>query len=551
MKRVLLIFLLIASTLFAKTCIIAYCAIKIPIFQKEKFQTIFKDKVIIKKQRKYEVLKLGPFNSINDSKTMLAKVKKDYKDAFIVNCQNNFNKKKKITQHNNSFMLTPCKINCKNFSCKKCKNKHYPWEINKTKIKNSIKLSIEPIVAFPKEINSYKKNNETNNTCIASFIRFYLNGNFTYMLGQQPASSDRFRGDYENTKVGLQYGCFAKNWKFYTDDRAILYRKHKNHTTNSSIDLDIKELYLQSYELFDNRLNFLIGRKQLFDARSWWIDKSMDVVGIFNLHDLYKYQIYMGGRLNNSTLFSDDTSLGTNLKHTKFLMAHFDDEWYYLNHISLFALKEKTDLYLDKKNMNWLGLRFFGDKYISEKDKIRYWIDMGIDNGEYNYQSKRGFAYDIGVLYKKDINYSFGLSYASGSKEYKQPIFADNKSNFLQNDVKFRYYGEFLDPELTNISILSIYAAYKPSIEKTYILSLHSYRQNSLSDILHTTSYIVPTNSMQKNIGQEIDFLYQYQLSLRYKYKIIFSYFKGGNAFNQVAKKKDGLYAKFNFTYYW
>ena len=551
MKRVLIISLLITSALFSKTCIIAYSAVKIPLFQKEKFQTIFKDRAIIEKQKKYEVLKLGPFDIINDSKRALVNVKKEYKDAFIVNCQNSFHKKKTKIQYNNLSMLTPCRKNCKNFSCKQCSDKHYSWEVDKTTIEKSLKLNIKPIIAFPKETNPYKENNETNNTRSTSFIRFYLNGNFTYILGQQPINSNRLRGDYENAKIGLQYGYFTDNWKFYTDDRVILYRKHKNNATSSSIDLDIKELYLQSYGLFDNRLNYLIGRKQLLDKRSWWIDKPMDVVGIFNLHDLYRYEIYAGGRLNNSTLFSDDTSLETNLKHTKFIMAHFDDEWHYLNHLSLFGLKEKTDLLSNKKDMHWLGVRLFGDRYINRQDRIRYWIDTGINNGEYNNQSKKGFAYDIGAIYKKDANYSFGLSYAYGSEEYKQPIFADNKSNFLQNDIKFRYYGEFLDPELTNISILSIYATYKPSIEKTYILSLHNYRQNSFSNVLHTTSYIIPTNNIQKNIGQEVDLLYQYQLSLRYKYKITFSYFKGGSAFNQVAEKKDGLYAKFNFTYYW
>ena len=551
MKKVVLIFLSVTSVLFAKTCIIAYSAIKIPIFQKEKFKVIFKDKAIIQKQRKYEVLKLGTFNSIKDSKAVLAKVKKYYKDAFIVNCQNSNYQKKANKKNDNLSMLTPCRKNCKNFSCKKCNDKRYSWEIDKSNIKKSIKLDIEPIIAFPKATSFFKENNETNNTHATSFIRFYLNGDFTYIIGQQPMNSGRLRGDYENIKVGLQYGYFNNNWKFYTDDRVILYRKHKNHTTKSSIDLDIKELYLQSYELFDNRVNFLLGRKQLVDARSWWIDKPMDAIGIFNLHDLYRYEIYAGGRLSNSTLFSNDTSLETDLKHTKFIMAHFDDEWYYLNHISFFVLKEKTTLRSNKKDMHWFGMRLFGDRDINEKDKMIYWIDTGINNGKYNYLSKKGFAYDVGILYKKDIKYSVGLSYATASKEYKQSIFADNKSKFLQNDIKFRYYGEFLNPELTNISILSIYATYKPSIEKTYILSLHNYKQNSFSNVLHTTSYIIPTNNMQKNVGQEVDLLYQYQLSLRYKYKITFSYFKGGSAFNQVAEKKDGLYAKFNFTYYW
>jgi len=569
MKR-LFVLILFTSFLFAKTCIIAYSAYKIPEFQKERFLALFPDYAIIEKQKKYEVLKLGPFRRIKDSRSFLKSVKKYYKNAFIVNCTNPFRKPKIktsqphinkqpsikisknfqtiITQPNINQKLTPCRLNCKNKKCQPSKEKKYAWELNINKIKKQIKLTLSPIVAFPKNIK--QESNETNKTCLASLLRFYINGGISYIIGQKPVNSNRLLGNNENIKLGLQYSCFTKNWKFYTDDRIIFSRKEKNSIITKGIDLDIKELYLKSYGLFDNRLNFLIGRKQLFDNRSWWIDKSMDTLGIFNLHDLWLYEIYIGGRFNNPSLLSNSTSSTSNLKHTKFALGHLTFQWHYLEYLGFFALKEKTNVVSNKRDINWLGIRAFGDKYLNADSKIRYWIDIAKNKGSYNYKNINGLAYDIGAIYMKN-QYSLGGSYAYGSKEYFQPIFTDNKSKFIQKDIKFRYYGEFLDPKLTNISIFSLYGAYKPSIEKTYILALHNYHQINSSYPIQTTSYIVQPNGSDKYIGNEVDLLYQYLLSLRYNYKIILSYFKGANAFNKVADKKDGLYAKFDFNYYW
>ena len=552
MKK-LTVFILFTSFLFAKTCIIAYSANKIPDFQKERFLTLFPDNSIIEKQKHYEVLKLGPFMNIKESKQFLHTVRKYYKDAFIVNCTNPIRKHKKtnpkINHKTTNFetdKLTPCRL-----KTNQCKNSHknYAWEINQSTIEKNIKLNIKPIIASIEE-NTTQEANKTNKTCIDSFLRFYTNGGITYALGQKPLNNSQLRGDFENIKIGLQYGCFANYWKFYTDDRLIFYRKHKNNFNKTGIDIDIKELYFQTYKLFENRLNFLLGRKELFDTRSWWIDRPMDTFGIFNLNDLLHYEIYVGGRLNNRTLLSDTTSLTSNLKHTRFLLVHIDYLWHYLEHIGIFTLKEKTTIPSMKRNLNWIGARAFGDKYINENDKIRYWLDIAHNNGKYNSKNTNGVAYEIGALYIKN-SYSFGASYASANKEYYQPIFADNKSKFLQRNIKFRYYGEFLDPELSNISILSLYGFYNPSIKDTYVIALHNYKQINTSYPLQTTEYVLKTNGKNKNIGNEIDFIYQYLLSLRYNYKLILAYFKGSDAFNKVADKKDGIYAKFDFTYYW
>ncbi len=547
MRKIQLLLLAFSVALYARTCIIAYSAVKIPQYQKERFKSIFKDRAIIEKQRVYEVLKLGPFTSIDQSRSQLSYVKKFYKDAFIVNCQTPLPKRQYKRRPNtiSAKALTPCRIDCKDLSCRECKEKKHPWEIDLVSLKKKTTLQVKPLLAFPKEYNT-SESNQTERGCISSFMRFYINGSFRYLFSQAPLNAQRLKGDYENIKVGLQYGCFGNFWKFYTDDRIILSRRHKNSKTSTGLYLDIKELYLQSYGLFDNQMNFLLGRKYLYDTRSWWIDKPMDVVGVFNLHDLYSYEIYAGGRVNGYTVLSNDTSFAYDLKDTKFFLLHLDNQWRYNHHMGLFYLKEKSK---GSRNISWLGLRFLGDEELKENRSIKYWLDLAINRNSES--SDNGYALDIGTLYKKDPDWSLGLSFARSSKRFRQPIFSDNRSDFLQKYVRFRYYGEFLDPELSNISIFSLFAIHKPTLEKSFILALHDYQQNALTYPVYTTSFILPLNGKKKHIGSEIDFIYHYLLSLRYNYSFVISYFQGLGAFEDIASKRNGFYAKFNFTYYW
>ena len=171
MRKIQLLLLVFSVALYARTCIIAYSAVKIPQYQKERFKSIFKDRAIIEKQRVYEVLKLGPFTSINKSRSQLSYVKKFYKDAFIVNCQTPLPKRQDTRRYNtiSAKALTPCRIDCKDLSCRECKAKKRPWEIDLVSLKKKTTLQVEPLLTFTKEYNT-SESNQTEKSCISCFV---------------------------------------------------------------------------------------------------------------------------------------------------------------------------------------------------------------------------------------------------------------------------------------------------------------------------------------------------------------------------------------------
>ena len=439
--------------------------------------------------------------------------------------------------------LTPC-VNCL-INCQKCINKKNIWEINENSIFKNIKVNLDKIkVTFPKLRKEKSAINKINNTfCYNNMLRYYVSGETKAYNGQRDLNSHKLKGYYTNLRVGLQYGCYFGSWKFYTDDRVILYRIVTDNKNESSADLDIKELYLKSYNLFENRANILMGRKRTRDVRGWWYNNNLDVVQLFNEHDLVTYNLIAGTRLNSLV---DTGEFYKNINNDKFFILNINDQFYFKNFISVYFIAEKKA----SRKLRWVGGRIYGDRTIN-KNIIRYWLDSGYVFGE-NKKDIHSYALDIGFLYiPYDEKYSYGIEYALGGKNYSQPLISNNKSNFLNKKIYIKYYGYYLDPTLSNLQIFSLYWFYDLNEKKVFGVSIHNYQQHSAINYIDATRYVFMPSGKNKDIGNEVDVFYKFSEPFRYKYGIVFSYFRGRRAYYDNEKERNGISAKFNFIYYW
>lgn len=551
MKTLLLFFIMILYA-YPNSCIIAYSAKNIPSYQEKKFYTIFKGLAIKEKQKKYEVLKIGAFGYYKEALKMLVKVKKEYKDAFIVNCKNPLPRDRKVLKKQNSFdtgknsegyekYLTPCK-NCIG-NCKKCIKKKNRWEIDQAKLYKEIHVNINKFkILSPKQKTETIDNNNTK-TCYNSLYRFYYSGGVNLYSGQKDTNDHRLRGEYADFRVGVQYGCYFDNWKFYTDSRVVLSQVDSDSKNNTSLDFDVKELYLRSYNILDNRANILVGRKKIKDNRSWWYNNNLDVIKIFNEHDLVTYNMYLGTRIDS---IIDNGDFYKDINNDKFFVANINDQIYIDNFIRGYYVWENKA----QRNLHWFGMRANGDKTI-KGDTFRYWMDLGKVSGK-NEKDINDYAYDTGVLYiPKDSKNSYGIGYAVGGKDYTQPLIANNKSKYLNGKIDIKYYGFYLDPVLHNIKVLSLYWFRDLSEKEVLGASFHDYSKYSESSDIDMTRYVYQPLGNGKDIGREIDLFYKFTEALRYNYRIVFSYFKGGDAYSVVTNNRNGINAKFDFIYYW
>ena len=425
-------------------------------------------------------------------------------------------------------------------------------KISINKVKPYVKVPKFPIITPPSYIKEKNTTSEINESkfCDNKVVRFYIEPGIKYNLGQQPYYASRLHYYSIFATLGMQYFCnFADNWFFMTEPKLSFRHSNTNSVTKNSINFDFRELYIKSIGLNENRLNFLIGRKVLKDKRSWYYDSSVDTIGVYNLRDLLTYNIFIGGRLNNSKYFSQEDNL-YGLKHTKFIIANLRYEYFIKNYLHGFFVKEITK---NTRNLSWFGLRSIGKKIYKDKN-INYWFDYSLIKGNYEalkIDNIHSNAFDFGASFSKNNSHSlYGFSYARGGKNFYSPYLTNYKSSFLTKNVSFKYYGELLSPDLNNLRIFSLYWMYDFFDSHKAVIAFHNYKQNTPSKYFRVNNQMtLNTDGINSNIGNEIDFIYNWNLPNLQRYKFIISYFKGGSAFSS-AKKKEAIYVYFIYRYY-
>ena len=418
-------------------------------------------------------------------------------------------------------------------------------EINK-----KIKVKVP---SFPVEKSENEQKNENNQTKPPqhfSISRFYIEPSALYELGQKAKNSSRLYRFRLSLLLGWQYMReLSEHWFFKMEPRVGLKYSDVNHDKGTDFNLDLREFYLMSHDLNDNYLNFLIGRKILNDGRAWYYNSSVDTIGLFNSDDLLLYDIYFGGRLNNEKTFSEsDNTYG--LKDTKFIIAHLKYEYFIKHFIEGFYLLEHTK---NLRTLRWYGIRADGNKKFSNSS-LKYWADFALLRGNFN-QKITANGLDLGAMYNKDTSpYSFGVSFArgSGSKDGKHNYYMPyltNAKHKLNKIPNFRYYGEFLNPDLSNIQIISLYGNYDFKNGNTLSLAFHNYNQIKASNVLRATDMVLAPNGKSKDIGNEFDLIWYFNRANLKHYKLVFSYFRGGSAFDD-ADIKEAFYVYFIYRYY-
>lgn len=502
----------------------------------------------------YYTIRMGCFEKMKHVKPLYQNLKQKFHNIEIVSTYKfRFkNKKHNIYEPQKSLKslnenLTVCRgINCNN-------KKNDPLKkVSLKKASTLIRNSKIAILSIPKTIHRSKEENRTISS--SNFIRFYIDPYVRLCIGQKPTNATRDHNYDLLLRLGLQYThIFNQYWHFYTDDRIIPYYQNKNNNISKGLKIDIKELYLMSNDIFLNRLNFLIGRKVLKDYRSWYYNTSLDTIGIFNKHDLLLYKLYLGTKLSSDTIIDTENQNSNDLKNLKFLIGNLSYQYYIKNFAQIFGIYEKKGI----REIKWFGLRFRG-KFPAYNDRYQYWLDLAYANGKENnsFNKVKGLGADVGMKY--DFNntknsIAFSLAYGSGGKNYYiQPLMSNNNSDFLSKHLSFRYYGEFFEPQLTNIFISSFYFIHNLRKYRKFVVALHNYRQVKASSFEYkATGCTVFPNGINKDLGNEIDFIYGKYFQREYYWRFSLGYFLGGSAFNNVTDKKDGLNARFNFRYYW
>jgi len=427
--------------------------------------------------------------------------------------------------------LTPCLY-------KRCK-KRYSFEINLSKIEVNPKIEV---IKLNSKNSNIKKSFKVEKSYLKEDIKFYFDIYLKSVLSQK--GNDDFKSI---AKLGLMYKLDLEKFSFFTDDRIAFSFENYQDRWYRGLYFDVNQLFLKTHNINYNILNFVIGRKKIKDYNSLFYNSSLDLIGFYNLNDLLLYRLYFGTRLSNLKLNDEYNLFDSDIKKIRFIVFNSSYQYSLNGFFSLIGVYEDsthTNL-IEKRKGKWVSLGVRDVLNVLIDDKLLYYANLSFLSEEIS--NSKGNSVFVGFLYspKRWNNKSIGISFAYASKDYFQPYISNNKSDFLSKNLSFKYFGEFLDPMLSNLDIFSLYFKGE-GIDYIYMLAYHKYLKVDREKDVYLSRYVNNTSN-SLNIGDEIDLFYKYFNAVS-SLEFGLGYFVGGDA---KTNKKDGLSVKVNYRYYW
>jgi len=350
--------------------------------------------------------------------------------------------------------------------------------------------------------------------------------------------------------------------------------------------IDIRQLYVSNRPIFNPNYYgyvFSFGRVLISEPRGFWFYNSIDGIRLDYLSTLLSASLWLGKRI--SDVYVTNNEERSNVSGYTYLVGTVDYQYRYRQHIHLFYVKEYRgssasvgdtfDVWSpikEKENLNWIGGRWTysrEDKF--ERKSLNLWLDVGYMWGDkdviYSLRegctatsrvvsiasgSMDGGGFEIGGKYV-DNDVGIGARLAGGTEYFYQPRLSSNREHLFGPNT-IRYYGEYTNPDLTNTLIFSVFGGYQ--WKENHWIELNILKYNLVNKDLGTSfSRFFPSpNGKDGDLGWEIDFILEGEekdLSSRWRYYLIGSYFEPGSAYEGVSEV-DRAYGLFlNIKRYW
>jgi len=164
--------------------------------------------------------------------------------------------------------------------------------------------------------------------------------------------------------------------------------------------------------------------------------------------------------------------------------------------------------------------RYYGLSSSGRVDDMKVWMEGALLRGEDKGRPQRAHAIDLGASYRFSSSglrpyATLGLAIGTGdrsgtdatSEEFRQSGYDDNSSR-TWGVTNFKHYGEALDPELTNLRVLTAAVGFRPVRWMSVDLVAHDYRQDRLDDELGSTDLRIQDDVLtgsDRHVGNALD----------------------------------------------
>jgi alginate production protein len=285
-----------------------------------------------------------------------------------------------------------------------------------------------------------------------------------------------------------------------------------------------------------------VGRQDFDDPREWVYDQNLDAVRTVWNHESVRLELSASTNLTNGTEFD---------RHSNNYIAYLSNN-NRKKHLGAYIV-DRRDARVPRSYPIHFGVRALGD-WIPQSES---WLEYSVLRGYTEDMNLESWAFDVGSTWSppslEPFYLSAGFAYSTGddpstpevNEGFQQTGFQDNNGR-LGGVTSFRYYGELVDPELSNLGILTLGLGMRPTRDSSLDLVYHDYRLSELTTKMRDTQLKNQPNGVGQGYGEELDLILGVRRLQGFDIKFVLGYFRPGDAFTGG---DDAFLASFRLRY--
>ena len=301
---------------------------------------------------------------------------------------------------------------------------------------------------------------------------------------------------------------------------------------NPDPSLSLTRAYAVARDLFPNTV-VVAGRQNFVDERKWIWEEPLDGLRVIWSEGPWALD-FAAARdqlANRDLLDRRDTKGGS-----------------YFWASGRYAITEDAEgsvyaLYIDDRededaDVGYLGVHSHGEAL----DNVNHWLEAAVVAGEEEDRDVLGFGFDAGATWQSDLAldpaFTLGVAFGSGDDgegkdtAFRQTGLQENSDKFA-GEASFDYYGQVLDPELSNLLIVTAGAGIRPVPDVSVDLIYHHYRLARKTDELRDAALDADPNGESHYLGDGLDLVVGWEVSRRLSLEAVGGIFFPGSAFDE------------------
>lgn len=310
--------------------------------------------------------------------------------------------------------------------------------------------------------------------------------------------------------------------------QSIRWRDDEEQSRDELVRLPLVELYGYWTDVFGLPVDLQVGLQDFDEPREWLWDENLDAVrAIWKSADT-RLELAAATKLHDGSPRAEATDT--------FIAYLYRESAGRL--LGAYVVDTRTNLNGDDFPVH-MGARMLGE-WLPDND---IWAELAFVRGYRDDIDIRGWGFDLGTSWSPSFAdpWYFNAGYAFGSGDddpgdgvdhsFRQTGLHDNNDKF-GGVTSYKYYGEVLEPELSNMSILTLGFGRRFARRHSIDLAYHEYRQDEPANRLRSSQLDMRPNGLDTDLGRGLDLVFGSRLAEGFDLELVLGTFEPGDAFD-------------------